>query len=407
MSHHVPKGWRSVRLSEVATVVSGATPKSSVSSYWNGNIPWIGPADLSKLARREISRGARNITAEGYASCAARLVPAGAVVMSSRAPIGYLAIAANELCTSQGCKTFVPSSELDSRFLYWRLKCDLPEIISMGSGNTFTEVSGSKLAAKTIVFPGLDEQRRIANRLDVAMAKIAVARPALDRQLKDCTHLTFALIAEVLRGRAIATNNEEDQQGDGWVALTQVARLESGHTPSRKRPEWWGGDVPWMALPDIRALDGTTAEATAETTNDLGLANSSARLLPAGTVVLSRTASVGFVAVMGKPMATSQDFVNWVPGAKLRSWYLAYALINARDYLRRLSSGAVHKTIYMPTLKTLHIRLPSVDEQDQMIERIQSAHALADETRASIKEQSTVLDALPASLLNAAFRGEI
>lgn len=254
--------------------------------------------------------------------------------------------------------------------------------------------------------PPLAEQRRIADRLDEAMAGIVSARRPLDGQLEDCIRLRFALLDEVLGGRAIATDNENDQQGEGWTALTKVARLESGHTPSRKRPEWWGGDVPWIALPDIRALDGRAVEATGETTNELGLANSSARLLPAGTVVLSRTASVGFVAVMGKPMATSQDFVNWVPGPKLRPWYLAYALIGARDYLRALSSGAVHKTIYMPTLKSLHIRLPSVDEQDRMTERIQSAHAFADKTLTSIEEQSAALDALPAALLSAAFRGE-
>jgi type I restriction enzyme S subunit len=139
----------------------------------------------------------------------------------------------------------------------------------------------------------------------------------------------------------------------------------------------------------------------------LGLANSSARLLPEGTVVLSRTASVGFVAVMGKPMATSQDFVNWVPGPKLRSWYLAYALIGARDYLRGLSSGAVHKTIYMPTLKRLHIRLPSLDDQDRMVQRIREAHALVDDANQSVGAQSEALDALPASLLSAAFCGEL
>jgi type I restriction enzyme S subunit len=255
--------------------------------------------------------------------------------------------------------------------------------------------------------PTITEQRLIADRLDESMTETAGARAALDRQIDDCSRLKSALIEEALGGRVIATNDPADQPGADWIALSSAARLESGHTPSRKRPEWWVGDVPWIALPDIRALDGTTVEATRETTNELGLANSSARLLPAGTVVLSRTASVGFVAVMGKPMATSQDFVNWVPGPTLRSWYLAYALIGARDYLRGLASGAVHKTIYMPTLKNLHLRLPSVGEQDRMIERIKSAHAFADNALTSMKEQSAALDALPAVLLSAAFRGEI
>jgi len=120
--------------------------------------------------------------------------------------------------------------------------------------------------------------------------------------------------------------------GWSWRPLASLARLETGHTPSRRVPEWWGGDVPWLALPDIRELDGRVAYRTLETTNALGLANSSARLLPKDTVCLSRTASVGFVTVLGTPMATSQDFVNWVCGPDLDPWFLANALISSRDY---------------------------------------------------------------------------
>ncbi|WP_407674078.1 restriction endonuclease subunit S [Paracoccus beibuensis] len=95
-----------------------------------------------------------------------------------------------------------------------------------------------------------------------------------------------------------------------WVRLNEVARLESGHTPSRLRPEWWGGDVSWLSLTGIRAFDGKWVSSTEIKTNHAGIANSAARILPVGTVCLSRTASVGFVAIMGNPMATSQDFAN-------------------------------------------------------------------------------------------------
>src|SRR5438105_4543819 len=88
-----------------------------------------------------------------------------------------------------------------------------------------------------------------------------------------------------------------------WKVLTELAQLESGHTPSRYHPEWWGGDIPWISLADIRDLDGKVAYETHEYTNDAGIANSSARVLPQGTVVLSRTASVGFVTITGRPMA--------------------------------------------------------------------------------------------------------
>src|SRR4051794_37140210 len=93
-----------------------------------------------------------------------------------------------------------------------------------------------------------------------------------------------------------------------WKKLTSIARLESGHTPSRARKDWWGGPISWISLTEIRALDGQWVASTQIKTNEAGIANSAARILPRGTVCLSRTASVGFVAIMAEPMATSQDF---------------------------------------------------------------------------------------------------
>jgi type I restriction enzyme S subunit len=127
---------------------------------------------------------------------------------------------------------------------------------------------------------------------------------------------------------------------------------ESGHTPSRRHPEWRGGDVPWLALPDIRKLHGKVGYETAETTNALGLANSSARLLPVNTVCVSRTASIGFVTLLGKPMATSQDFCNWICDRdKLDPEFLMYAFMASHEHLRELGSGAVHNDRIVPRLR--------------------------------------------------------
>ena len=109
---------------------------------------------------------------------------------------------------------------------------------------------------------------------------------------------------------------------------------------------------------------------TLETTNDLGIANSSARVLPEGTVVLSRTASVGFVAIMGRPMATSQDFVNWVCGPGLQPLFLMYLLRASRVAIRGLSSGAIHKTVYVPTVKAFQVCIPDVAEQKGIADEV-------------------------------------
>tara|TARA_R110002049_G_scaffold252319_1_gene427555 strand:- start:7014 stop:8264 length:1251 start_codon:yes stop_codon:yes gene_type:complete len=142
-----------------------------------------------------------------------------------------------------------------------------------------------------------------------------------------------------------------------------VARLESGHTPSRKRPEYWGGDVPWIGIKDATENHGRVLEDTLQHTNDLGIANSSARILPRNTVCLSRTASVGYVVVMGKPMATSQDFVNWVCSDDIDYQYLKYVLLSERAAFLRFASGTTHQTIYFPEVKAFHVCLPPLHEQ--------------------------------------------
>jgi type I restriction enzyme, S subunit len=148
-----------------------------------------------------------------------------------------------------------------------------------------------------------------------------------------------------------------------WTALADVARLETGHTPSRKHPEYWGGGVPWIGIKDATENHGRVIADTHQHTNELGIANSSARVLPTYTVCLSRTASVGYVVVMGKPMATSQDFVNWVCSEAIDHRFLKYVLLAEREAFLRFASGTTHQTIYFPEVKAFHVCLPPIEEQ--------------------------------------------
>jgi type I restriction enzyme, S subunit len=171
---------------------------------------------------------------------------------------------------------------------------------------------------------------------------------------------------------AVTLPEAADVDGWQWSKLSDLARLESGHTPSRSRSAWWGGEISWLSLTEIRAFDGQWVDETRLKTNEAGIANSSARILPKGTVCLSRTASVGFVAILARPMATSQDFANWVCGSDLDPDFLMYALIRSRGYLRGIASGATHKTIYMPALENFHLFHPALPQQRQIAERLRA-----------------------------------
>lgn len=149
------------------------------------------------------------------------------------------------------------------------------------------------------------------------------------------------------------------------------AKLESGHTPSRNKPEYWENcTVPWFTLSDVwKIRSGLTKVVyeTKEKVSELGLANSSARLLPAGTVILSRTASVGYSAILGKPMATTQDFANWICGSKLFPEYLLSVFRAMKSEFSRMMMGSTHKTIYMPDIAELYCAIPPMHEQSKIV----------------------------------------
>ncbi len=254
------------------------------------------------------------------------------------------------------------------------------------------------------------EQARIVGLLREQRVAVERARAAAEARLEAAAALTYAHLRTAFQELTpLATDDIRPAAPRGWrwVTLRTVARLESGHTPSRYHPEYWGGEIPWIALPDIRALDGKVATDTAEHTNELGIANSAARVLPAGTVVLSRTASVGFVTIMGRPMATSQDFVNWVCGPELDHRFLAYLLRASRAHIRSLASGAVHKTVYMPTVEAFVVCLPALEEQSRIADALDRELAEAEAIQRIVGAELAAIEALPAALLRRAFSGEL
>ncbi|MGH8148111.1 MAG: restriction endonuclease subunit S [Rhodanobacteraceae bacterium] len=238
--------WNSAPLGDVTAVLGGTTPKSENPAYWNGAHVWVTPTDLCKLDTWEINASERRITDAGVASCNLPLVPTRAVVMSSRAPIGHLAIAGCDLHTNQGCKSFVCSDALDPEFLFLTLRFRMREIQSLGSGATFVEVSKSALEAFGISFPTLAGQRRIAARVKAQLAAVEQARQAAQAQLAELTMLANAVIRESVVENEVRTLGdvlEEVKQGIGpeWAGYPVLGATRDGLAPAKepvgKHPE--------------------------------------------------------------------------------------------------------------------------------------------------------------------------
>jgi len=172
----IPEGWRFRKVSEIAEVVGGGTPKTKKPEYWGGDIPWLTPKDLSGEHFRYVSRGERNITKAGIENSSARLVPPGTVLLTSRAPVGYVAMAKNPIATNQGFRSLVVNEEHDPDCIYYLLLHNTDYLKQHASGSTFQELSGSTLKSLEFLIPPLSEQRAIAHILGSLDDKIELNR---------------------------------------------------------------------------------------------------------------------------------------------------------------------------------------------------------------------------------------
>lgn len=167
----VPKEWEIRKIKHFFTVVNGSTPKSSESTYWDGNITWITPADY-KTEDKYICSSKKTITQEGLNSCSTSKVPAGSILVSNRAPIGSIGIAEKELCTSQGCKSLVKANEINEEYIYYYLSVMSGPLNMLGRGTTFLELSSNDLANFLFPLPTAKEQEAIVKILNKKIAAI-------------------------------------------------------------------------------------------------------------------------------------------------------------------------------------------------------------------------------------------
>ncbi len=236
--------WVECKISDIGTVVGGATPSTKkAENYEGGTIPWITPKDLSILRGRYINRGERNITEEGLKSCSTQLMPKNTVLFSSRAPIGYIAIAENDVCTNQGFKSIIPNENTDPLFLYYLLKYNKDKIESMGSGTTFKEISGNTMKNIVVIVPTekkvqeyiasilgtiddkIENNERINNNLE-QQAQAIYQQMFIDNASSEWTEGTLSDIADITMGQS-PSGSSYNEDGNGTIFFQ--GRAEFGY----------------------------------------------------------------------------------------------------------------------------------------------------------------------------------
>jgi len=271
--------WQEYRIGDIAKIEGGGTPSTADPSNFDGDIPWLTPKDLSYIHDRYVFRGARNLSRKGLENCSARLLPEGTVLLTSRAPIGYLAIAGNPIATNQGFRNLILKPGINPEFVYYWLKANIDVLERHASGSTFKELSGSALAKIIISVPPLSEQRAIAHILGTLDDKIELNRKMnetleqMARALFKSWFIDFEPVRAKMEGRwkkgqslpglpahlydlfpDRLVDSELGQIPEGWRVgrLTDLAEVTSGKRPNKVYPEpqpyapvpLWGGNGP-------------------------------------------------------------------------------------------------------------------------------------------------------------------
>lgn len=340
-----------VQLRRLFRVVSGGTPTADPAN-WDGRIVWITPSDLGRNAGMYIDASARTLTSHGEES--STVIPAGSLLVSSRAPIGHVAIAGVPVAFNQGCKGLVPRVEVDERFFYYQLIARRTELQARGQGSTFLEVSTDNLSELRLDAPPLREQRRVADSLDAQTGRI-----------DELIRLNRALLSKLpLRMRAV--------MHDALAGLPRNARLAfsvkwlSGGTPPRDDAASWSGDMPWASSKDLGVdrLQDTIEHITAEA------ARTSSNIVPSGSVLvatrgMSLAKRLPLALVEERPIAFNQDLKGLVPIAPLDGEYLRIVLRAFEGEILSSVVEAAHGTRRLETKDLKALRFPRLSTADQ------------------------------------------
>jgi type I restriction enzyme S subunit len=399
--------WSEYALGDIAKILGGGTPSTSVPAYWGGDVPWLVPSEVSKQSCLYVSTTRRTITRDGLANSVATLLPPGTVMMTSRATIGEVAINAVPMTTNQGfinvvCKPEIVSNEFLAYWIAWNKQ----RFIDRAHGVTFKEVTKSNFKSMSILLPPLQQQSAIAQLLKSAQAARELRRRELSLEGEHRVALRAFLLAHGTVGEQTrSTSIGEIPQSWGIKALNEVADLYSGGTPSKSRADWWNGSIPWASTKDLkkpRLLDVTdhvTEEAVREGSR---LAPAMSLFIGVRGMILAKEIPICLAEVA---MAFNQDVKAAVPREGVNPEFLLYALNSRKAALSPHIGTSAHGTrrISSEIVASLELPIPSDAEQSQ----IAAILTACDRRISALEREQKLLGELFFALLEGLMSGRI
>lgn len=413
--------FRTAPIGALFDVKNGATPQSTNESFWNGEIPWITPADLGKTKGATIKFGEKFITSAGLESCGTQLVDTGSVIISIRAPIGHLAIAEREMCFNQGCRGLTPRRAIETRFAFWALTNAVPELQRAGQGTTFMELGRNKLRGIHIPLPDLPTQTRIAEFLDRETARIDALIAKKERLIAALTDkLRVAITKSVTQGFKAGADTKES--GIDWIGripahwrvmkLGYLGRCANGINIGG---EAFGSGHPFISYGDVyknRVLPLTISGLVQSTASDR-----STYSVKAGDVLFTRTSEtieeVGFSSVCMETVenAVFAGFlIRFRPSrGKLHPLFSKFAFQHSglRHYFAKEMNLITRASLSQDLLRNLPVALPPLEEQAEIGRELEKLEASISTITNKTKITVATLKERRAALITAAVTGHI
>jgi type I restriction enzyme S subunit len=360
----IPKDWEEKLIKEIGDVGGGSTPSTKVKEYWDGNVAWITPDDLAQHKFRYISHGKRNITEKGVREHSLRIYPSRTVLLTSRAPIGYVAIAKNPVTTNQGFKNIVPNNETNSEYLYYLLKNIVEYLRDIAGGSTFSELTATTLREVKAPFPSSKEQSLIAIVLSYfdSLIENRIMQDEILEKTAMAIFKSWFMDFEPFKDEEFI-NSDIRKMPKTWQTkkIKEVGEVGGGSTPSTKNKEYWNGEVAWITPKDLadRYTDNFVYISKGERNiTKKAVEECSLRLFPPNTVLLTSRAPIGYVAIAENYLTTNQGFKNIIPKDPVYCEFIYFFLKHNVEYLRDIAGGSTFSEITAETLKEVELIIP-------------------------------------------------
>lgn len=368
--------WKEYKLHEIGRIVGGATPPTKDSANYDGEISWITPKDLSNFTGRYIQKGERTITQKGFESSSCQILPKGSILFSSRAPIGYIAIAANELCTNQGFKSIIPDNNLvNNLFLYYLLKYNKEEIEGLGSGTTFKEVSAKVMQNFDIKIPCIQTQKKIADILSSLDNKIELNKRIndnLEQQAQALFKSWFVDFEPFKEGKFV--DSELGMIPESWrvCSAETIFKINIGKTPPRKEQQWFSninnGNVKWISISDL-GRNEIFIEDSKEYLTKEAISKFNIIVVPEDTILVSFKLTVGRVGISNCELTTNEAVARfYLPKSYFREY--TYLSLKNYNYARLGSTSSIATAVNSKIIKNMKLLIPPVTIISEFSKRI-------------------------------------